>query len=47
MRVSDFTAFMLAGEDRTGRMIEYDRTDRIFNNPQRQETADYVAGRFG
>jgi phosphate transport system ATP-binding protein len=47
MRVSDYTAFLLAGEERIGRMIEYAPTERIFTVPQRQETADYVTGRFG
>lgn len=47
MRVSDYTAFLLAGVERIGRLIEYDRTENIFNNPKQQETSDYVTGRFG
>jgi phosphate transport system ATP-binding protein len=41
-RASDRTAFFLAG-----RLIEVDETERIFTNPGRQETEDYVTGRFG
>jgi phosphate transport system ATP-binding protein len=41
-RASDRTAFFLAG-----RLIEVDETERIFTNPVRQETEDYVTGRFG
>ncbi|GEN47092.1 phosphate ABC transporter ATP-binding protein PstB [Alkalibacillus haloalkaliphilus] len=41
-RISDHTAFFLHGE-----LVEYDRTDRIFSNPQDQRTKDYVTGRFG
>lgn len=46
-RVSDYTAFFLAGERRVGQLIEYGPTDRIFNAPERKETQDYVSGRFG
>jgi len=41
-RVSDYTAFMYLGE-----VIEFDRTEIIFNNPAKQQTSDYIAGRFG
>jgi phosphate transport system ATP-binding protein len=41
-RVSDYTAFMYEG-----RLIEYDRTDRIFTNPSNKLTEEYVTGRFG
>jgi len=41
-RLSDYTAFMYLGE-----LIEYDKTDRIFLNPSKQLTEDYVTGRFG
>ncbi len=46
-RVSDFTAFMLAGEDGAGRLIEYGPTERVFTNPEEQRTEDYITGRFG
>ncbi len=46
-RVSEFTAFMLAGEDRVGRLIEYGETSRIFTNPRDRRTEDYITGRFG
>lgn len=41
-RISDKTAFFLNGE-----LIEYNKTRDIFMNPQRQETEDYITGRFG
>jgi phosphate transport system ATP-binding protein len=41
-RVSDFTAFFWLGK-----LIEYDRTDRIFTAPGEKLTEDYVTGRFG
>ena len=41
-RVSQDTAYMLLGE-----LIEFDATDKIFTNPTRKETDDYVSGRFG
>jgi len=41
-RVSDYTAFFWLG-----RLVEYDRTDKIFTNPAEQLTEDYVTGRFG
>ena len=41
-RVSDFTAFFWLG-----RLIEFDRTDRIFTAPAEKLTEDYVTGRCG
>jgi phosphate transport system ATP-binding protein len=41
-RVSDLTAFFWLG-----RLIEFDRTDRLFTAPQEKLTEDYVTGRFG
>lgn len=41
-RVSDHTCFFLLGE-----MIEYDITSKMFTNPVRKETEDYITGRFG
>jgi phosphate transport system ATP-binding protein len=41
-RVSDVTAFFWLG-----RLIEYDRTERIFTAPGERLTEDYVTGRFG
>jgi phosphate transport system ATP-binding protein len=46
-RVSDFTAFMLMGEDRAGELVEYDRTEKIFSRPADSRTEDYINGRFG
>ncbi|CAI3513553.1 phosphate ABC transporter ATP-binding protein [Enterococcus cecorum] len=41
-RISDRTAFFLNGD-----LIEYDKTKNIFLSPQRQETDEYISGRFG
>jgi phosphate transport system ATP-binding protein len=41
-RVSDFTAFMYLGD-----LIEHDSTEKIFSSPSKQQTEDYITGRFG
>ena len=41
-RVSERTAFFMMG-----RLVEYDRTDKIFTNPGQRVTEDYITGRFG
>jgi phosphate transport system ATP-binding protein len=51
-RVSDRTAFLMveldADEDnRWGRLVEYDETEKIFTNPVDQRTEDYVSGKVG
>ena len=51
-RVSDRTAFLMveldAGDDnRWGRLVEYDETEKIFTNPADQRTEDYVSGKVG
>ncbi|MBC7643838.1 MAG: phosphate ABC transporter ATP-binding protein [Thermoleophilia bacterium] len=50
-RVSDMTAFLTVepGPEgrRVGRLVEYDRTDRIFTKPADERTEAYVTGRFG
>ena len=43
-----FTAEAAEGTgDRTGLLVEYDRTDSIFTQPVDKRTEDYVTGRFG
>ncbi len=50
-RISDYTAFFTADVDdkgvRHGRLVEYDTTVKIFENPADQRTEDYITGRFG
>ncbi|WP_240696769.1 phosphate ABC transporter ATP-binding protein PstB [Cellulosimicrobium funkei] len=51
-RVADRTAFFTAAVDeatgdRTGELVEFDRTAKIFENPADQRTEDYITGRFG
>ncbi|MEZ2122967.1 MULTISPECIES: phosphate ABC transporter ATP-binding protein PstB [unclassified Corynebacterium] len=47
-RVSDQTAFFsLEATGKPGRLVEVGPTNRIFENPQKKETEDYISGRFG
>lgn len=41
-RISDYTAFFYLGE-----LIEYNKTKTIFTNPEKQQTENYITGRFG
>jgi len=41
-RVSDLTAFFYMGN-----LIEFDKTSKIFTNPNKKQTEDYISGRFG
>jgi phosphate transport system ATP-binding protein len=41
-RISDYASFMYLG-----RLIEFARTDRLFDNPRAARTSDYITGRFG
>lgn len=41
-RVSDYTAFLYLGE-----LIEFDGTNKMFTTPSKQQTQDYITGRFG
>ncbi len=51
-RISDRTAFLIVELDatekhRTGRVVEYDETEKIFTNPSDRRTEDYVTGKVG
>jgi phosphate transport system ATP-binding protein len=50
-RVSDLTAFYNAdatdGSGKVGHLVEYDRTEIIFQNPKEEKTQEYISGRFG
>jgi phosphate transport system ATP-binding protein len=51
-RISDRTAFFNAEAaegtgDRTGVLVEVDRTDTLFTHPADRRTEDYITGRFG
>jgi phosphate transport system ATP-binding protein len=49
-RVADMTAFFslqVGDGKRTGVLVEYDKTDKLFTNPADKRTEDYVTGRFG
>jgi phosphate transport system ATP-binding protein len=54
LRVSDYTAFFNIRKElvdnqeiRWGELVEYGETHQVFTQPEQQETADYIAGRFG
>jgi phosphate transport system ATP-binding protein len=51
-RISDMTAFLIVELDSTeqnrwGRIVEYDDTEKIFTNPSDKRTEDYVSGKVG
>jgi phosphate transport system ATP-binding protein len=47
-RISDFTGFFyIENQGDPGRLWEFDETEKMFSNPERKETEDYVTGRFG
>ena len=41
-RISDYTAYMYLGK-----LVEFDATNKIFTNPSKKETEDYITGKFG
>lgn len=41
-RVSDYTAFLYMGDQ-----IEFGATDKLFTNPEKKQTEDYITGRYG
>ncbi len=41
-RISDYTAFLYNGD-----LVEFGVTKEIFTNPEKQQTEDYITGRFG
>ncbi|MDW8800560.1 phosphate ABC transporter ATP-binding protein [Clostridium sp. A1-XYC3] len=41
-RISHYTSFMLNGE-----LVEYGETDKVFNNPAKESTREYIGGLFG
>jgi phosphate transport system ATP-binding protein len=47
-RASDFTGFFFIEDmGEPGQLWEFDETEKMFSNPERKETEDYVTGRFG
>lgn len=49
-RVADKTAFFnvkISEGGRTGYLVEYDRTERIFQDPQQEATKEYISGKLG
>ena len=47
LRVSDMSAFLMIGQDRVGKLVEYGPTIELFSSPKDQRTEDYITGRFG
>jgi phosphate transport system ATP-binding protein len=46
-RASDYTAFFMMHDDRSGYLNEFGSTRKIFTAPENKETEDYITGRFG
>jgi phosphate transport system ATP-binding protein len=46
-RVSDYTAFYMVDEHRTGHLAEFGPTRELFTKPKHKQTEDYITGRFG
>ena len=46
-RASDYTMFFSMDDDRAGYLVEYDETIKVFTNPGKKLTEDYISGRFG
>jgi phosphate transport system ATP-binding protein len=41
-RISDYTGFMYLGK-----LVEFGKTEQIFENPKKELTENYITGRFG
>ena len=46
-RVSDWTAVLMVDEGKSGELVEFDRTQKIFTRPRDRRTEDYITGRLG
>lgn len=46
-RVSDYTAFFMVDDQRTGMLCEYSETAQLFTMPSDKRTEDYITGRYG
>ncbi len=46
-RVSNYTAFFMVDEERTGHLLEFGPTKQLFTNPKHKRTEEYITGRFG
>jgi len=47
LRVSDMSAFLMIGQDKVGKLVEYAPTFNMFSSPKDKRTEDYITGRFG
>jgi len=47
LRVSNMAAFMMIGQDKVGKLVEYSPTTQMFSSPKDKRTEDYITGRFG
>jgi len=47
LRVSDMSAFLMIGQDKIGKLVEYAPTLDMFSSPKDKRTEDYITGRFG
>jgi len=47
LRISHMSAFLMIGNDKVGKLVEYGPTSEMFMNPKDKRTEDYITGRFG
>jgi len=47
LRVSTMSAFLMIGQDKVGKLVEYGPTKQLFMSPKDKRTEDYISGRFG
>jgi phosphate transport system ATP-binding protein len=47
LRVSNWSAFLMIGEDKVGKLVEYSPTSEMFLTPKDKRTEDYITGRYG
>jgi len=47
VRISDMSAFLMIGDDKIGKLVEYGPTLDMFANPKDKRTEDYITGRYG
>jgi phosphate transport system ATP-binding protein len=47
LRVSNMSAFLMIGDDKVGKLVEYGPTSELFLKPKDKRTEDYITGRYG
>ena len=47
LRISTMSAFLMIGDDKVGKLVEYGPTNQMFLRPKDKRTEDYISGRYG